>query len=167
MIYNRLDYAWLTPDVMDFFDDCTHTTVGNTDHKAVVLDTTEKNDKGLKGLWRHNDTLNANTDFQKALEMSIMNAVEDCKEIESDQVKFEFIKHKMACCSREFSAKLKKEETATKKRLLKIIEGASPLTNHETITEAKAELQTILDKEGERVMFRAKINRVVKDEKCS
>ena len=28
-------------------------------------------------------------------------------------------------------------------------------------------MQEILDKEGERVMFRAKINRVVKDEKCS
>ena len=49
-IYNRLDYAWLTPDVMEFFEDCTHTTVGNTDHKAVVLDTAEANDKGLKGL---------------------------------------------------------------------------------------------------------------------
>ena len=56
---------------------------------------------------------------------------------------------------------------ATKKKLLKIIEGSSPLNSHEDIVEAKAELQNILDKEGEKVMFRAKVNRVVKDEKCS
>ena len=114
-IYNRLDYAWLTPDVMEFFEDCSHKTVGNTDHKAVVLETAEVNEKSLKGLWRHNDTLNTNSEFQKILENAILQAIEDSKDIGSDQAKFEFIKFKMACCSREFSAKLKKEEVARKK----------------------------------------------------
>ena len=166
-IYNRLDYAWLTPDVLEFFEDCVHKSVGNTDHKAVLLDTEDKGDGCLKGLWRHNDTLNTLPAFQKAIEDSIIQATSECKEFGSDQVKFEYIKYKMACCSREFSARLKKQEVARKKELTKLIEGAEPDKDHEKIIEAKAELQNILDKEGERVMFRSKVNRVVNDEKCS
>ena len=114
-IYNRLDYAWLTPDVLEFFEDCVHFNVGNTDHKAVILDTEDKSEGGLKGLWRHNDTLNTNPEFQKALEHAIEQAIIDCKEIGSDQVQFEYIKYKMACCSRTFSTELKKQENNRKK----------------------------------------------------
>ena len=125
-IYNRLDYAWLTPDVLEFFEDCIHKSVGNTDHKAVLLDTEEKSNGNLKGLWRHNDTINTLPDFQKSLEEAIGQAMSECNDFGSDQVKFEYIKYKMACCSREFSAKLKKQEIARKRELTKIIEGAQP-----------------------------------------
>ena len=36
-IYNRLDYAWVSGGMLDKVQDCVHLTVGNTDHKAVVL----------------------------------------------------------------------------------------------------------------------------------
>ena len=99
----------------------------------------------MKGLWRHNDTLNALPEFQKALEEAIEQARTECKEFGSDQVKFEYIKYKMACCSRDFSSRLKKQETARKKELIKLIEGAEPDVDHNKLVEAKAELQSILD----------------------
>ena len=61
-------------------------------------------------------------DVVKKCKHPIEQAMKDCEDFGSDQVRFEYIKHKMACCSREFSAKLKKQETARKKELIKIIE---------------------------------------------
>ena len=73
----------------------------------------------------------------------------------------------MGVISREFSADFMKQERLEKARLIKIIDNSNPDDESDTITQAKVDLQVILDKEGERIMYRSGVDRVVKDEKCS
>ena len=150
-IYNRLDYAWVSDGVLDMAQDCLHLTVGNTDHKAVVLKmTTGNKNKTARGLWRHNDQLNTNTDFLEIFDSKIKIAIDEAKTLGSDQAVFEYIKFKMGVISREFSADFMKKERLEKARLLKVIDNSSPDDESDTIIQAKDDLQAILDREGER-----------------
>lgn len=64
-IYNRLDYVWGTPDILNKIKEVKYVHIGKTDHKGVEISLgPPENLPGLKpGLWRHNDELNSNRDF--------------------------------------------------------------------------------------------------------
>jgi len=164
--FNRLDYIFITPEIMENSHSCQHIYVPHTDHKAVIMNKKEDTQKELLGIWKHNDTWNKNQDFTDGAKAVIEKAIAETRE-SSSQAQYEWIKHKLKRYSISMSVAKLKQEKESKKECLDIIESSDPTIKHEEITEAKKILNAITAAENERTIFRSKVEFREHGEKCT
>jgi len=161
---NRLDYVFVSDNVLEESVHCVHRLLGRTDHKAVELTlVVPELAKEWRGLWRHNDLLNNDPEF-------VNNMQEKIKEAHTTAIQdglthngvWEYIKAKSREFSRTVSIARMKGERKEKQELLSQIEAADPRSERYTIL--KESLEKILKAEGERWIFRAKMKWVEENE---
>ena len=122
-IARRIDYCFISKNILPYATSCNHSFVANTDHKAVVLDIEDNKFNRGPGYWRFNNSLLKNKTF-----MEIMNATLETfqKKNELDSVrKWETCKIEIRNTCIDFGKKLaceKKNELITLKMNLQEIE---------------------------------------------
>ena len=170
-IMNRLDYAFLDATTLSEVKECEHIVAGMTDHKLVKLQIGPEKRKKLLGLWKHNDTLNKDQNFVKLMKENLIafipEAEKDCK---SARGAWEAIKGKVREWSRKYSIAKMKEERLEKRRLVERLEiNPDFLTEMEKnqFFQDKQKLDEIHKRELQRIIFRAKVRSLQKDEKYS
>jgi len=162
--YNRIDYAWVSEDLMEKIQSCSHVPFGRTDHKAVELNLGTK--ERTPGLWRHNDAHNSNTELQIKLQETIKQAAKEAGDLNPAQ-RFEYIKFKIKGASRKWAIEAVAEDKSTKEKALKVLTDANPDLHHEEITEAQAQLDRITAKELDHTISKANVQYVEEGEKCT
>jgi len=165
-VFNRLDYIFMSDGAIDEMEKCDHKWIGNTDHKAVAVYQTAREERKGRGLWKHNDTWNNDEDFVERMGKVIVQAKEEMVGT-SGQATFEWIKHKMMRYSISRSVDKARKERNLKEKLTNFIENADPNTQAQELAEAKRSLEKILQEEGERAIFRSKCQWVEKGERCT
>jgi len=161
---NRLDYIFVTDNVLEEVVQCKHRHLGMTDHRAVEASmVVSELSKEWKGLWRHNDLLNSDPEFVEGMQIQIREA---CGIASRDGLTphgcWEYVKGKAREYSRKVSIARMKGERKEKQDLLDSIESADPRSEEHTILKEK--LEKILRTEGERWIFRSKMRWVEENE---
>ena len=124
-IFNRIDFIFVSRDLLEMFKDCVHVTIGMTDHRAVAMSPKDGEVRKCKGLWRHNDLISSDLDFLAAVRKEVAEIYDHG--LSSARSRWEFLKFKIRESSRKISMAIAKEKHARKKELLNLIDGKLPL----------------------------------------
>ena len=116
-IQRRLDYFFVANLLQEFVNKTDVLTAFTTDHSSLLfsLDLRKDENRG-KGLWKFNNYLGMNSDFQTKMKFHIKSTLETLKieEIRDLQVRWEFLKYEI----RKFSIELSKQQAQnTKKKI--------------------------------------------------
>ena len=161
-IFNRIDFIFVSRDLLEMFKDCVHVTVGMTDHRAVVMSPRESQVRKCKGLWRHNDLISSDPEFLAAVRKEVAEV--HTHGLTSARSRWEFLKYKIREASRKVSMAQAKEKHARKKELLSLLDSNNPDSSPD-MAEWQKELDVILLKEAEIVKIRSGVKYIEEGEK--
>ena len=170
-VMNRLDYAFLDSTTLQEVNICEHLDPGLTDHRLIKLGLGGEKKKKLLGLWKHNDTLNRDSNFVALMKENLIGYIPQASvECRNRRGAWEAIKGKAREWSRKYSIEKMRKEREEKKLLEeKIASGANAtdIAGKNQYLEDKRKLDEIHGREIQRVIFRAKVRSLQKDEKFS
>ena len=148
-IYRRLDYAFISYNLIDKLEDATYMNTWASDHKILRLRINPTGIKQKKGLWRHNNQHNKDPEFIEGLKLHIRDILLNSTN-ESPATRWEWLKHNIGKFCRNFGAMRAKEDKAEMEYInnrLEVIEQ-DPCENHHEIVELR---ERIMEREIRRL----------------
>jgi len=165
--YNRIDYIFVPDKAVGEISEANYLPKRCSDHRAVTASFGGIQDQGrTRGLWRHNDLLNTDPEFIQGATERVRQAMEEAESL-SHQGRFELVKYRLGQFSRKISIERARKERKRKNFLMEKLAEASPVTDHIQIENWELELNQIIKTEGERIIFRAKVDWVEYGERCT
>jgi len=163
-IFRRLDYFYISSNLVEYVQDITSLHCHFSDHKALrlVIDF-QKSKDFWKGYWRHNDRHLDDEKYRDNVKAALSKAAieyDEANDLQTDHIKkWEFIKYRAAQACRKFSAEKNKTERQKLKDLEKELQELEqqPVANAKEILKIKNELNLLRRAEDEKVIFRSRM----------
>ena len=153
-IQRRLDYFFLSNLLQESVNKTDILAAFSTDHSPLLFSLKLRTDENRgKGLWKFNNSLSMNSDFQTKMKFHIKSTLEtlEIEGIRDPQVRWEFLKYEIRKFSIEFSKlqaqNKKKEKMFLENKLKKLENNTNYIENLEYI-----DCRNILDKIYEQII---------------
>jgi hypothetical protein len=172
-IFRRLDYCFISEDLIPYLEKVTMSPCHVSDHKAVTTYLTFKERFRGRNFWRHNDTLLDIPEYVNHMRKAILEGTQKFStECSSEQGsdprnKWEFLKYYLSRESRAFSKKLKNDKESTKVELQTRLEklGENPTENMTDYLEARNEWEELQREEDKKIIFQSRVTFTEHNEK--
>ena len=174
-IYRRLDYILIPETWRGLVKTTEIIPAPHSDHRLIKLTMCKDTDRKNIGLWRHNDSINNNKEYNEEFNTRFPSWVEDAETLSDPRSRWELIKFHIKNHSRSFSIKLAKRKREFKKSAeLRMIDLDNKIMINPENTEiasqyvqAKTIYDSILEEENEQLRFRARVAIYEKGEKST
>ncbi len=172
-VFRRLDYCFISEDLIPFLDNVRLEQCHFSDHKAVVANFRFKGKVSLRNFWRHNDQLLDIPEYVEFIERSIKEGTQKfCRETGDQELNdarahWEYLKYHIAKESRSFSKKLSDEKhkaTNSLKMKLAALEW-DPISNKKELLETTNVLERLQSETERKIIFQSRVSYVEHNEK--
>ena len=161
-IQRRLDYFFLSNLLQESVNKTDILAAFSTDHSPLLFSLKLRTDKNRgKGLWKFDNSLSMNSDFQTKMKFHIKSILEtlEIKGINDLQVRWEFLKYEIRKFSIEFSKlqaqNTKKEKMFLENKLKKLENNTNCMENLEYI-DCRNKLDKIYEQKINGIRIRSK-----------
>ena len=172
-IQRRLDYFFLSNLLQESVNKTDILAAFSTDHSPLLFSLKLRTDENRgKGLWKFNNSLSMNSDFQTKIKFHIKNTLEtlEIEGINDLQVRWEFLKYEIRKFSIEFSKlqaqNTKKEKMFLENKLKKLENNTNCMENLEYI-DCRNKLDKIYEQKINGIRIRSKCDWYEHGEKSS
>ena len=172
-IQRRLDYFFLSNLLQESVNKTDILAAFSTDHSPLLFSLKLRTDENRgKGLWKFNNSLSMNSDFQTKMKFHIKSTLEtlEIEGIRDPQVRWEFLKYEIRKFSIEFSKlqaqNTKKEKMFLENKLKKLENNTNCMENLEYI-DCRNKLDKIYEQKINGIRIRSKCDWYEHGEKSS
>ena len=176
-VFRRLDYSFVSDDLLPYIKEVEHRHCHFSDHKAVAVKVALGEKVKLRNFWRHNDSLLEIPEYvehmKKAIEKGVKKYLNDIglssEEYADPKMLWEYVKYHIGRESRAFSKQLSKEKEKATECLAEHLQRleVDPVTNKVDIEDTKERLNKLLLEEEKKVMFLSRVKYIEHNEKLT
>ena len=174
-IYRRLDYIWIPESWRSKVTEAEITPAFHSDHRIVKISFRKDSKIKGRGSWMHNDLLNDNTTYLEEFHDLFPSWTEEAKVLDDPRSRWEFLKFKIKCHSRDFSVRESKKKYEYRKnletQLTKLEKDLAEDTSNDDLIINYAKTKSLYDKilteDTNKLIFQARIKVYEQGEKST